>query len=62
MQNLYIMRFYALQFVPRKVSVDAISLLYSELLFAKLSLVEFRPILLNCIGNLLSNVAAFFGC
>ena len=41
MHNLYIMWLYALQYVTCKVSVDAFSLLYSNLLFAKLGLFVF---------------------
>ena len=38
---LYIMRLNALRFVTCKVSVDAFSFLYSQLLLAKLSLLVF---------------------
>ena len=41
MHNLYIMLLYALQFASRKFSVDAFSLLYSQLLLKKLSLLVF---------------------
>ena len=40
--------------------VDAFSLFYSKLLFAKLSLFLFSLILPNCIDNLLAYVAALF--
>ena len=41
MYNLYIMRLYVLRFVTCKVSVDAVSLLYSKLLIAKSSIFVF---------------------
>ena len=49
---------YAFQFCTCKVRVDAFSLLYSKLLFAKSSCLV--PILLHRIGNLLAYVAALY--
>ena len=49
------------EFIIRKVSVDAFSMLYSNLLHAKLCASLFLvPLLLHYIGNLFAHTAALF--
>ena len=60
MHNLYKIRFYAFEFISCKISVDAVSLLYSKLLLAKLCRFTFGAallLLLHSIGSLLAYVA-----
>ena len=49
-----------MQFVTCKFCVDAFSLLYSNLLHAKLSVFIWCLFLLNCIGKLLAYAASLF--
>ena len=66
MHNLYVMWFYALQFVTYKVSVNAFSLLYSKLLIVKLSLfvfgVESHWRFVSRCSCFISDELVFFGC